>query len=223
MRVIGVFEYDPALRTRGRHRHFFTCEATLREVIPLEDENLKTSIHSLYRMRYLKDYLLRPSIDESGANALMGMMTACAIDICTKIFEGSDYLGKVMDAVVMYSYSSNQENSAEPSNPAISSSSKEKNRLLGDIIQNGRLMAERSNSPSNSTCGVDGDDSEEETNSTTSLQNSDEHDHKAQTMGSSSSSSSMNQAVAPRNLRLDGVRFVRELFFLTKNFHWERR
>lgn len=27
----------------------------------------------------------------------------------------------------------------------------------------------------------------------------------------------------PRNLRLEGIRFLRELFFLSRNFHWERR
>lgn len=83
--MIGIFEYDPALRIRGNHRDFFTHHATLREVIPIEDESLKCAIHSLYRMRYLKDYLLRPSIDETGAGVLMSMMTTTAIEICTKV------------------------------------------------------------------------------------------------------------------------------------------
>jgi len=63
----------------------------MREVIPLEDEDLKISIHSLYRMRYLKDYILRPSIDETGAAALVTMMTACSIEIATKVYRHTTF------------------------------------------------------------------------------------------------------------------------------------
>ena len=84
MTIIGIFEYDLQLKTKGNNRDFFQFQVKLKEIIPL-NEKIKLLINNLYKMKYLKDYILRPTIDETGTNALQNMIVNSSIEIATQV------------------------------------------------------------------------------------------------------------------------------------------
>lgn len=93
-------EYDPALKEKADFREYLSGQAKFREVIPIEDLHLKNNIENLFRLKYLRDIMLRPSIDESGASALNSMIQFVTNEICTQIFENTLYLSKILALAV---------------------------------------------------------------------------------------------------------------------------
>lgn len=65
-----MFEYDPKLKEKANYRLFFREKARLVQVVPFDNTVLEEWCALLYRQKFLKDYILRPSIDETGAGAL---------------------------------------------------------------------------------------------------------------------------------------------------------
>jgi len=82
--VAGVFEYDRTLKERGGYRAFLFGTLALKEVTPLPPD-LRSTAKLLFRLRYLKDILLHPSVDEPGVLALNSMIVFAAVEIATKV------------------------------------------------------------------------------------------------------------------------------------------
>jgi protein phosphatase-4 regulatory subunit 3 len=73
--VCSCLEYDPDLREKANHRWFLRERAKFRTVLPMEDPDLVTSIHRCFRVQYLRDTLLRPTMDESSLSTLSSLQT----------------------------------------------------------------------------------------------------------------------------------------------------
>ena len=73
--VCSCLEYDPDLREKANHRWFLRERAKFRTVVPMEDEELVASIHRSFRVSYLRDTLLRPTMDESSLSTLASLQT----------------------------------------------------------------------------------------------------------------------------------------------------
>lgn len=157
--VAGIFEYDPALMHRDGYRNFFQQQATLVQVVPIEDPTLLQSIEMLYRMKYFKDIIVRPAIDEIGIAAFNSMILHTTVDICTKVFSDTNYLESIFQVILPELASTSA---------AAATDSDEIGPQLPIKIHHNRL---------NST----------------------------------------------RDDRLDGIRFLRELFYLTRTFNLDRR
>lgn len=84
--MAGIFEYDRALKERGNYRSFLFGTVALKEVTPLPPD-LRSTAKLLFRLRYLKDILLHPSVDEPGVLALNSMIVFAAVEIATKVNE----------------------------------------------------------------------------------------------------------------------------------------
>lgn len=95
--LAGIFDFDPSLNSRGCHQEFIFRKANFREIIPMENELLKTQIQKLFYLKYLKDYLIRPLVDETGAAAIYSCIANITLDICTHIFCASDYIDKILN------------------------------------------------------------------------------------------------------------------------------
>ena len=63
--VCSTLEYDPDLRDKANHRWFLRERVKFRTVALMEDEELIAAIHRSFRVNYLRDTLLRPTMDES--------------------------------------------------------------------------------------------------------------------------------------------------------------
>jgi len=79
--VCTTLEYDPDLRDKANHRWFLRERAKFRTVALMEDEELVRAIHQSFRVNYLKDTLLRPTMDESSLSTLSSMQTFTHADV----------------------------------------------------------------------------------------------------------------------------------------------
>lgn len=63
--VVGVLEYDPALKTPAHHREYLQKTVRFKEVIPISNRDLLNKIHQTYRVQYIQDVILpTPSVFE---------------------------------------------------------------------------------------------------------------------------------------------------------------
>jgi protein phosphatase-4 regulatory subunit 3 len=97
--IAGIMEFDPLLKSRGDYRVYLTSKVQFRQVVPITNQELKNSIDTLFRLKFTRDILLRPSFDESGMSALNSMIVFANSDICTQVFESIEYLSLVIKAI----------------------------------------------------------------------------------------------------------------------------
>jgi len=79
--VCATLEYDPDLRDKANHRWFLRERARFRTVVLMEDEELVGAIHRAFRVNYLRDTLLRPTMDESSLSTLSSLQTFTHADV----------------------------------------------------------------------------------------------------------------------------------------------
>lgn len=79
--VCSTLEYDPDLRDKANHRWFLRERAKFRTVALMEDEELVAAIHRSFRVNYLRDTLLRPTMDESSLSTLSSLQTFTHADV----------------------------------------------------------------------------------------------------------------------------------------------
>ena len=79
--ICSCLEYDPDLREKANHRWFLRERAKFRTVVPMEDPELVSAIHRSFRVNYLRDTLLRPTMDESALSTLSSLQTFTHADV----------------------------------------------------------------------------------------------------------------------------------------------
>jgi Component of IIS longevity pathway SMK-1 len=79
--VCSCLEYDPDLREKANHRWFLRERAKFRTVVPMDDPELVSAIHRSFRVNYLRDTLLRPTMDESSLSTLSSLQTFTHADV----------------------------------------------------------------------------------------------------------------------------------------------
>lgn len=79
--VCSCLEYDPDLREKANHRWFIRERAKFRTVLSMDDPELISSIHRSFRISYLRDTLLRPTMDESSLSTLSSLLTFTHNDV----------------------------------------------------------------------------------------------------------------------------------------------
>ncbi len=96
--VCSTLEYDPDLRDKANHRWFLREKAKFRTVVYMEDDELVDTIHKSFRVTYLRDTLLRPTMDENSLSTLSSLMTFTHADVVKGVTQGGDdsYLVKVL-------------------------------------------------------------------------------------------------------------------------------
>lgn len=106
--VCSCLEYDPDLREKANHRWFLRERAKFRTVVPMEDPELVSAIHRSFRVQYLRDTLLRPTMDESSLSTLTSLQMFTHADVVKGVTmagtepEGSlyhSYLVKIIDTL----------------------------------------------------------------------------------------------------------------------------
>jgi hypothetical protein len=88
-----VLEYDRTLRAQGGYRDFMFKQSRYQEVVPLEHisgspaevAELRSGCTVLYRLRYVRDILLHPKIDDPGITAIGSMISFSSSEICTQV------------------------------------------------------------------------------------------------------------------------------------------
>lgn len=91
--LCGVMEYDRTLRVQGDYRAFMFQQARYREVVPLERlggtpsevQEVRSGCTVLYRLRYVRDILLHPKIDDPGITAIGSMISFSSAELCAQV------------------------------------------------------------------------------------------------------------------------------------------
>ena len=100
--VCSALEYDPDLRDKANHRWFLRERCKFRTVVWMDDEALVETIHRSFRVTYLRDTLLRPTMDESSLSTLSSLQTFTHADVVKGVTcplqgsRGDSYLIKVI-------------------------------------------------------------------------------------------------------------------------------
>lgn len=99
--VCACLEYDPDLREKANHRWFLRERAKFRTVVPMDDPELVAAIHRSFRVNYMRDTLLRPTMDESSLSALTSMQTFADGDIVKGVTLSPDKGASLADSYLM--------------------------------------------------------------------------------------------------------------------------
>lgn len=97
--VCASLEYDPDLRDKANHRWFLRERVKFRTVALMEDEELIAAIHRSFRVTYLRDTLLRPTMDENSLSTLASLQTFTHADVVKGVTvspEGTDDEGELL-------------------------------------------------------------------------------------------------------------------------------
>lgn len=89
--VAGIFEYDRTLKVRGQYRHFLFNLARMTFVVSLANE-IQITCKFLYRLKYVRDIMLHPTIDDPGVSAINSMITFTSVDICSQVRTSFTYI-----------------------------------------------------------------------------------------------------------------------------------
>jgi hypothetical protein len=149
--VAGVFEYDRALRCQGNYRQFLFHQARLVEVVPLQSD-VRSTAKFLFRLKYLKEVMLHPAIDEPGITAVNSMIVFTSCEIALKLLEDDDFCESVLNRIAptesrflsTFNNNNNNSSSSNNNNNGSSSSSSSNNNVVGtDLKSHQMTIAEK--------------------------------------------------------------------------------
>ncbi|KAF2497749.1 DUF625-domain-containing protein [Lophium mytilinum] len=80
--VVGALEYDPDFPChKANHRQYLSDESKFKEVVKIEDPEVKKKIHYTYRLQYLKDVVLARILDDPTFSVLNSLIFFHQVDI----------------------------------------------------------------------------------------------------------------------------------------------
>lgn len=82
--VAGIFEYDRTLKVQGDYRRFLFETVHMKCVVNLSDD-LTGACKFLYRLKYVRDIMLHPTIDDPGITAINSMITFTSCEISSQV------------------------------------------------------------------------------------------------------------------------------------------
>ena len=84
---------------KANHRQYLSDESKFKEVVPLEDQDIKRKIHFTYRLQYLKDVVLARILDDPTFSVLNSLIFFHQVDIVQHIQGNVPYLNKVFTLI----------------------------------------------------------------------------------------------------------------------------
>jgi protein phosphatase-4 regulatory subunit 3 len=91
--VVGALEYDPDFPLhKANHRQYLSDESKFKEVVRIDDENIKRKIHYTYRLQYLKDVVLARILDDPTFGVLNSLIFFHQVDIVQHLQANGPFL-----------------------------------------------------------------------------------------------------------------------------------
>ncbi|KAH0565012.1 hypothetical protein GP486_001597 [Trichoglossum hirsutum] len=91
--VVGALEYDPDFPThKANHRQYLSDESKYKEVVRIEDPNVRKKIHHTYRLQYLKDVVLARILDDPTFSVLNSLIFFNQVDIVQHLQANAAFL-----------------------------------------------------------------------------------------------------------------------------------
>lgn len=77
---------------KANHRHYLSDDSRYKEVVHIEDVNIRKRIHHTYRLQYLKDVVLARILDDPTFSVLNSLIFYNQVDIVQHLQANSDFL-----------------------------------------------------------------------------------------------------------------------------------
>ena len=82
MGVVGALEYDPDFPShRANHRQYLSDSSKFKQVVHIENDDIRRKIHYTYRLQYLKDVVLARILDDPTFSVLNSLIFFHQVDI----------------------------------------------------------------------------------------------------------------------------------------------
>jgi len=85
--VAGVMEFDPLLKTKPEFRSYLSGTVKRKDVTgaELKDSNQIAAVEKVFKLRFLRDSLARPALEESGTAAIDNSVAVATYEMCVRI------------------------------------------------------------------------------------------------------------------------------------------
>lgn len=91
--VVGALEYDPDFPLhKANHRQYLADESKFKEVVKIEDDQVKRKIHCTYRLQYLKDVVLARILDDPTFSVLNSLIFFNQVEIVQHLQSNQSFL-----------------------------------------------------------------------------------------------------------------------------------
>ena len=187
--VAGAMEFDPLLKSRADFRTYLSGTAKRREVRGAEVTNVEhlTAIYKLFKLRFLRDSLARPRLEEMGSANIENAIHSAADDVCCMLFSDLPLLVRLLHVV----------------KPSL--------KFDDDTLKEAMILTKTAANGDDEQQGQHGQQEQKEREKM--------HDVQVQQKDSGKLASGKIE----NSDRLDALRFLRELFQLSRSLSYERR
>lgn len=91
--VVGALEYDPDFpQHKANHRHWLNSQGRYKEVVRIEDDQVRRRIHQTYRLQYMKDVVLARILDDPTFSVLNSMIFFNQVEIVQHLQTNGGFL-----------------------------------------------------------------------------------------------------------------------------------
>ncbi|KAK0715846.1 component of IIS longevity pathway SMK-1-domain-containing protein [Lasiosphaeris hirsuta] len=91
--VVGALEYDPDFPShKANHRLWLNSQGRYKEVVRIEDDQIRRKIHQTYRLQYLKDVVLARILDDPTFSVLNSLIFFNQVDIVQHLQSNGGFL-----------------------------------------------------------------------------------------------------------------------------------
>lgn len=91
--VVGALEYDPDFpQHKANHRQWLNNQGRYKEVVRIEEEQIRRRIHQTYRLQYMKDVVLARILDDPTFSVLNSMIFFNQVEIVQHLQNNGGFL-----------------------------------------------------------------------------------------------------------------------------------
>ncbi|WPH03004.1 Hypothetical protein R9X50_00587800 [Acrodontium crateriforme] len=96
MGVVGALEYDPDFPShRANHRQYLSDSSKYKEVVKIEDDDIRRKIHYVYRLQYLKDVVLARILDDPTFGVLNSLIFYNQVSVLSYLQNDETFMPKL--------------------------------------------------------------------------------------------------------------------------------
>jgi protein phosphatase 4 regulatory subunit 3 len=111
--VVGALEYDPDFPShKANHRLWLDNQGRYKEVVPIEDEQIRRKIHQTYRLQYLKDVVLARILDDPTFSVLNSLIFFNQVDIVQHLQGNGTFLNELFGIFKAQNHDQNRKKEA---------------------------------------------------------------------------------------------------------------
>ncbi|GAM87319.1 hypothetical protein ANO11243_053420 [Dothideomycetidae sp. 11243] len=104
--VVGALEYDPDFPShKANHRQYLANNSKFKEVVKIDNQDIRRKIHHTYRLHYLKDVVLARILDDPTFSVLNSLIFFHQVDIVNHIQSNGPFISELFSI-----FSSNDQN-----------------------------------------------------------------------------------------------------------------